>query len=600
MVTIIETLTFTVGTIFVGILLILAIASLTHPHTAILGLYGAVFASLLALIWFSILFLVGLDWVFAWVAIVLGIVIGYFLAFYVQMTQLPQMVALLNGLGGAAAVLLGISTFFEPGLFNVITILVAVFLAIWIGAATFWGSMIAVAKLSDRPKILARDYGGPIRTLLFLLTLAGIIALLVLLLLQDVGSAIGWWFILGILVLSSILGALFVMGIGGADMPVAISVLNSLSGAATAAAGFLIRSDFVVVLGALVFASGAILAWLMAKAMNRNLAAVIWGKWSGSKTEKGAKAERERVTSWTPDEVAKELAKAKRVMIIPGYGLAVSRAQFATVDLANRLRDMGIKVTFVLHPVAGRMPGHMSVEEANSRMESVDVALVIGANDTVNPSAIEDPNSPIAGMPIVEVHRAKMVVMLKRSLSFGYAAIDNPLWYRENCNMLYSDAKQGVEDIIAALPKSQNNRQVADEVEEDDELETPCVEEEEDPFGGVPFERRVRVFVPKEKEPETRVALTPAIVKKLSRLGFYVFVQSGAGDLSRFNDEQYELAGAVIVNDYNEGVDCLRESYVTDSPVLEEQIVLSTTEFVNNENEMENYDQDYYIAEEDT
>ncbi|KAL0236475.1 hypothetical protein GEMRC1_003057 [Eukaryota sp. GEM-RC1] len=292
------------------------------------------------------------------------------------------------------------------------------------------------------------------------------------------------------------------------------------------------------------------------------------GKWTGTKST-STKAEKERIQSSNPQEVADLLSRAKKVLIVPGYGLAVSRGQFACVAVAETLVQRGIKVSFVTHPVAGRMPGHMSVilgeakvpwsqiedvEDVNKVMETYDVAIAIGSNDIVNPAAIDDVDSPIYGMPIVEVHRAKTVVMIKRSLSFGYAKIDNPLWYKENCKMLFSDAKESMENILAALPKEKTTRTQA--VEEEDSSAVVMKEEEEEkiPFGGVPQEKRVRVLVPREEDPETRVSLAPEHVEKLTDLGFEVYVESGAGDLAGFYDDQYLAAGGFIVGSFVEGV----------------------------------------------
>ncbi|KAL0235921.1 hypothetical protein GEMRC1_002503 [Eukaryota sp. GEM-RC1] len=252
MVTIIDNFTFTLGTIFVGLLLVIAIHSLTTPRSALLGLYGAIIASVLAIAWFSILFLTGLGWVFAFVPLLFGALIGFFLARVVRMTSLPQLVALLNGLGGLAAILLGLSTFFEPDIFDTTALLLAVFLPVWIGAVTFAGSLVAVAKLYGKPKIFARDYQSISRTVLFGLIFLGLIVLLVLFLTTSPGATFGWVLLMAIIALSLIQGVVFVVGIGSADMPIAVSTLNALSGAAGTTAGFLLRNDLLVIIGAIV------------------------------------------------------------------------------------------------------------------------------------------------------------------------------------------------------------------------------------------------------------------------------------------------------------------------------------------------------------
>ncbi|KAL0224212.1 hypothetical protein P9112_003602 [Eukaryota sp. TZLM1-RC] len=597
MVTIIDTFTFAVGTIFVGLLIIIAISSLKHPHTAMRGLYGAIAAAILAVVWFSILFLTGVAWVFAFIPFIIGAVLGLLLARLVAMTSLPQMVALLNGLGGLAAVLLAFATFYEPGLATTLPLLLAIFLPLWIGTVTFFGSMIAVAKLIGRPKVLANDYPGPLRMFAFLLSFVALVPLLVLfLILATMASFLGLWILLAIAVVSAIMGVLFVIGIGGADMPVAISILNSLSGAAGTTAGFMVRNDLVVIIGAIVFASGAILAWLMARAMNRNLGRVLLGQWTGTAAT-STKAEKTRTQEWKAEDVARALSQAKRVMIVPGYGLAVSRGQFACQELVEFLQSKGVKNTYVSHPVAGRMPGHMSVllgearvpwkqiqdvDDANREIEGVDVCVVVGANDTVNPAAIDDPQSPIAGMPIIEAHRAKRVVMIKRSLGFGYAKIDNPLWYRSNCYMMFSDAKQALEGIRDALPsdfKAGGAKHVVSEEVVDKEI----VEEEEVlTWAGLDIDRRTKIFVPKEVfKDETRVALVPEHVKKLSKMGFMVYVEKGAGERAKFDDLAYLNSGAVIVDNFDEGVKLLKneQDFVTVyEPVQEDETSSGHTE----------------------
>jgi NAD(P) transhydrogenase subunit beta len=395
------------------------------------------------------------------VAMAIGAAIGIWRAKNVEMTEMPELIAILHSLVGAAAVLVGYNSFLSEGdlVGSLATIhSVEVFLGVFIGAVTLTGSVVAYLKLST--KISSAPLTLPQRhkmNLVALLVSAGLMVWFV-----SSGSVVP---LLIMTVISLALGWHLVASIGGGDMPVVISMLNSYSGWAAAAAGFMLGNDLLIVVGALVGSSGAILSYIMCKAMGRSFISVIAGGFGGtpvSTEEKDYGDFRETNAS----EVAELLKAASSVVITPGYGMAVAQAQYPVADLTARLRKRGINVRFGIHPVAGRLPGHMNVllaeakvpydivlemDEINDDLKDTDVVLVIGANDTVNPSAEDDPSSPIAGMPVIQVWHAKEVVIFKRSMAPGYAGVQNPLFFKENSSMLFGDAKERVEDILKAL-----------------------------------------------------------------------------------------------------------------------------------------------------
>lgn len=396
----------------------------------------------------------------------IGGTIGARLAAKVEMTQMPELIAILHSFVGMAAVLVGFASYFDPaaGLYGAAETIhnVEVYLGILIGAVTFTGSVVAFGKLNG--KIGSKPLMLPMRHQLNL----GMVVLWVL---------IGSWF-LGAdhgegtfpLVLMTLIAFAFgvhmVMAIGGADMPVVISMLNSYSGWAAAATGFMLSNDLLIVVGALVGSSGAILSYIMCRAMNRNFVSVIMGGF-GTASDAGAEeGEQGEAVAIQADEVAQLMSDAGKVVIVPGYGMAVANAQHAVSDLTKQLREKGVDVQFAIHPVAGRMPGHMNVllaeanvpydivlemDEINDDLGEVDVVVVIGANDIVNPAALENPNSPIAGMPVLEVWNAKTVIVSKRSMATGYAGVENPLFFKENTRMLFGDAKDSVDAIKGCL-----------------------------------------------------------------------------------------------------------------------------------------------------
>jgi NAD(P) transhydrogenase subunit beta len=392
--------------------------------------------------------------------LVIGAGVGTWQARRVEMTQMPEMIAVLHSFVGLAAVLVGINSYLTETHADAVH-LVEVFLGVLIGAVTFTGSIVAYLKLSARIKSAPLMLPG--RNLINLGALvasAGLMvwflaspSLLPLLLMTVVALGLGWH---------------LVASIGGGDMPVVVSMLNSYSGWAAAAAGFMLSNNLLIITGALVGSSGAILSYIMCKAMNRSFVSVILGGFgaeggtvaSSGDTDYGEHREVQAA------EVAEMLKNASNVVITPGYGMAVAKAQYPVADLVARLRASGVDVKFGVHPVAGRLPGHMNVllaeakvpydivlemDEINDDLASTDIVLVIGANDTVNPAALEDPGSPIAGMPVLEVWHAKQVIVFKRSMATGYAGVQNPLFFRENTAMLFGDAKDQVEKIVQAL-----------------------------------------------------------------------------------------------------------------------------------------------------
>lgn len=439
--------------IIAAALFIFGLKFMAHPRTAVRG-------NLLGAAGMALAVLAALTGVQGWPVLVAGLVVGTvagaILALRIQMTAMPQLVALFNGFGGFASVFVaGGSLLLEPH--QTADSLLATGASGLIGAVTFSGSLIAFAKLQE-----LAWFKRPIR-IPWNQTINGLVALVCVALALLVLKA-GWLYI-PLVIVSLALGVMLVNPIGGADMPVVIALLNSYSGLAAAATGFVIDNNVLIISGSLVGASGIILTNLMCKAMNRSLTNVLFGGFGATATE----AQEDiyaNVRSTTPEEVAMILDGAKRVVIVPGYGMAVAQAQHAVRNLAKLLEERGATVEFAIHPVAGRMPGHMNVllaeadvpyeklkemDEINPTMDTVDVAIVIGANDVVNPLAKTDPNSPIAGMPIIEVDRARTVIVIKRSLSPGFAGIPNPLFAADNTMMLFADGQKAVLEIISAL-----------------------------------------------------------------------------------------------------------------------------------------------------
>jgi NAD(P) transhydrogenase subunit beta len=401
-----------------------------------------------------------------------GAFIGAILARRVEMTGMPELVAILHSFVGLAAVLVGISSYLAPGHAGAdvegaghIVHLVEIWVGIAVGAVTLTGSVIAWGKL--RGSISGKPLLLPGRHALNAVVAILIIGLMVPFL--DARGASGLNLVVAMTVLAGLLGAHLVMAIGGADMPVVVSLLNSYSGWAAASAGFVLENDLLIVTGALVGSSGTILSIIMCRAMNRSILNVVFGGFGTGESKApsaGAVAAAGEVRELSGPQVADALLAAKEVIIVPGYGMAVARAQNAVEALTRGLHDRGIKVRFAIHPVAGRLPGHMNVllaeagipydivmemEHINHDFAHTDVVLVIGANDIVNPGALDDPSSPIYGMPVLEVWKSKLVVVLKRGMAAGYAGVDNPLFFHENCRMLFGDAGKSMDALVAAV-----------------------------------------------------------------------------------------------------------------------------------------------------
>lgn len=458
----------TVAYIAASALFILSLGGLSHQETArkgnIYGIVGMAIAFIATALSSQVTGYVPLV-----SAIVPGIVIGAILASRVAMTSMPELVAILHSFVGLAAVLVGIANYLKPdstltGAEETIH-QIEIYIGVFIGAITFTGSIIAFGKL--RAIISSKPLMLPARHLLNIGMLVATVGLGVVFMGREFPDGLQPLLIMtGI---ACILGLHLVAAIGGADMPVVISMLNSYSGWAAAAAGFMLSNDLLIITGALVGSSGAILSYIMCKAMNRSFISVIlggFGEGSGKKAETGDQQTSGEAKSTNLDEVAELLHNARSVIITPGYGMAVAQAQHGVSEITKRLRNQGINVRFGIHPVAGRLPGHMNVllaeanvpydivlemDEINEDFSETDVVLVIGANDTVNPSALEDPSSPIAGMPVLEVWKAANVVVMKRSLASGYAGVDNPLFYKDNTLMLFGDAKKNVDGLLVHL-----------------------------------------------------------------------------------------------------------------------------------------------------
>ena len=457
----------TAAYIIAAILFIMSLAGLSKHETAKAGCWYGIVGMGIALI--ATIFgpdSHGTFWIL--VAMAIGGFIGVRKALKVEMTEMPELVAVLHSFVGLAAVLVGFNSYglaheADPVLQNIHN--VEVFLGIFIGAVTFSGSLVAFGKLSGKlfgRKVSSSALNLPHKHKLNLAALVISVFLMVfflnhpenifpVLLMTAIALAFGWH---------------LVASIGGADMPVVVSMLNSYSGWAAAAAGFMLSNDLLIVTGALVGSSGAILSYIMCKAMNRSFISVIAGGFGTEVKASSGDEEQGEHRETTAEEVAEMLKNASSVIITPGYGMAVAQAQYPVAEITAKLREKGVNVRFGIHPVAGRLPGHMNVllaeakvpydvvlemDEINDDFEETDVVLVIGANDTVNPAALDDPSSPIAGMPVLEVWKAQNVIVFKRSMAVGYAGVQNPLFFKENTQMLFGDAKERVDDILRAL-----------------------------------------------------------------------------------------------------------------------------------------------------
>jgi len=455
------------------ILFILSLGGLSNPESSRRGnLYGMIGMTIavLATVFGSRVTAAGIPWIIG--CMVVGGSIGLYAARIVKMTQMPELVALMHSLVGLAAMLVGFANYIDPVASTHFTGAektiheVEIYIGILIGAVTFSGSVIAFgklsAKISGKPMLLPGRHW---------MNLAGLLVVIwfgrQFLLADSIGAGMTPLIVMSVIAL--LFGIHMVMAIGGADMPVVISMLNSYSGWAAAATGFMLSNDLLIVTGALVGSSGAILSYIMCRAMNRNFINVIaggFGTEGGTPAAKGGADAAGEVFPIAATETAELLREAKNVIIVPGYGMAVAQAQHAVYEITKFLRDKGVNVRFGIHPVAGRMPGHMNVllaeakvpydivlemDELNEDFPDTDVAMVIGANDIVNPAAQDDPTSPIAGMPVLEVWKAGTSIVMKRSMASGYAGVDNPLFYKENNRMLFGDAKKMLDEVLVAL-----------------------------------------------------------------------------------------------------------------------------------------------------
>ncbi len=454
------------------ILFILSLGGLSNPESSRRGnFYGIVGMTIavLATVFGPRVTPAGYAWIIG--ALVVGGSIGLYAAKKVQMTQMPELVALMHSLVGLAACLVGFASYIDTSTVFPTTAEkaiheVEIYIGILIGAVTFSGSVIAFGKLSG--KIGGKPLLLPARHWLNLAGLLGVIWFGVQFLnAHDINT--GMLPLAAMTVIALLFGVHMVMAIGGADMPVVVSMLNSYSGWAAAATGFMLSNDLLIVVGALVGSSGAILSYIMCRAMNRNFISVIaggFGTGGGAAPAAAGAGPAGEVTAISAIETAEMLRESKSVIIVPGYGMAVAQAQHTVYEITKHLREQGVNVRFGIHPVAGRMPGHMNVllaeakvpydivfemDELNDDFPSTDVSMVIGANDIVNPAAEDDPTSPIAGMPVLQVWKARTSIVMKRSMASGYAGVDNPLFYKDNNRMLFGDAKKMLDEVLVAL-----------------------------------------------------------------------------------------------------------------------------------------------------
>lgn len=459
----------TVSYIIATILFILALGGLSNQETARRGNWYGIIGMTIALL-ATVFGVVERHFEVLLIALLVGGAIGVILARRVQMTQMPELVAMLHSLVGLAAVAVGFASFMDPDKHFVgieLTIHdIETYLGILIGAVTFSGSVMAFGKLSGR--ISGKPLALPARHWLNLGLLLGAIWFGREFVLHSAAGG-GMEPLLIMTVIALLFGIHMVLAIGGADMPVVVSMLNSYSGWAASATGFMLGNDLLIVTGALVGSSGAILSYIMCRAMNRKFLSVIaggFGTAGGTSAKGGDDEEQGEVVAIDAQETAAILAAAKEVMIIPGYGMAVAQAQHTVYEITKVLRARKVNVRFGIHPVAGRMPGHMNVllaeakvpydivfemDEINDDFPKVDVSVVIGANDIVNPSAMTDPDSPIAGMPVLECWKGETSIVLKRSMATGYAGVQNPLFFKENSRMLFGDAKETLDEVLKAL-----------------------------------------------------------------------------------------------------------------------------------------------------
>ena len=453
---------------------IYGLMGLTGPKTAVRGNYIAGWGMVLAIVATLIDIRATDNWWIIIAGLVVGVVLGVPPALRTKMTAVPQLVAMFNGVGGGTVALIAWSEFVNSAGFSKVDvvgepsvhIIIGTLFAAIIGSISFWGSIIAFAKLQELIGGGSIGFGRAQQPINALLLIAAIAFSVIIGIGASDGGVSQWW-IVGVLIAAGLLGLMVVLPIGGADMPVVISLLNALTGLSAAAAGLALNNTAMIVAGMIVGASGTILTNLMAKAMNRSIVSIVAGGFGGGDAAAGpAAASGGTVKSTSAADAAIQMAYANQVIIVPGYGMAVAQAQHAVKEMASMLEDKGVEVKYAIHPVAGRMPGHMNVllaeaevpydalkemDDINGEFSRTDVVLVIGANDVTNPAARTDPSSPIHGMPILNVDQAKSVIVLKRSMSSGFAGIDNPLFTAEHTSMLFGDAKKSVGEVTEEL-----------------------------------------------------------------------------------------------------------------------------------------------------
>ncbi|MDD2411402.1 MAG: NAD(P)(+) transhydrogenase (Re/Si-specific) subunit beta [Bacteroidales bacterium] len=455
----------TAAYLFASLLFIFSLSGLSSQATARRGVIYGIIGMILAIL--ATIAGENMDgYIYIILAFLIASVIGVMVARKVEMTSMPQLIAMLHSFVGLAAVLVGFGSFIDPDVAQMIAVektihMVEVYFGIFIGAITFTGSLVAWGKLTENISGKPFVYKGKDILNVVLLLVTIVLGVLFVMHMNEPHAIIYLYIMTAI---AAFFGVMMVMAIGGADMPVVISMLNSLSGWTASAAGFMLGNDLLIITGALVGSSGAVLSIIMCDAMNRSFFSVISGGF-GQEVKTGKKMEG-TVLSINHDEAAEIIKEAQSVIIVPGYGMAVSKAQHPVHDLVEKLRSEGKSVKFGIHPVAGRLPGHMNVllaeahvpydivmemDEINPEMHETDLVLVIGANDTVNPGALEDEDSPIYGMPVIEVWKAKKVIVMKRSMAVGYAGVENPLFFKENTVLLYGDAKDSVDKINAKV-----------------------------------------------------------------------------------------------------------------------------------------------------
>ncbi|AMY54566.1 NAD(P)(+) transhydrogenase (Re/Si-specific) subunit beta [Rhodococcoides fascians] len=454
---------------------IYGLMGLTGPKTAVRGNQIAAVGMFIAVVATLISIRDTGNWILIIVGLVVGVALGIPPARRVKMTAMPQLVALFNGVGGGTVALIAWAEFLDTSGFSnfnhgespTVHIVIGSLFAAIIGSISFWGSLIAFLKLQETLPGSPITIGKLQQPLNALLLIGAVAAAVVIGINATPGGGVSQWWIVAVLVLAGILGLTVVLPIGGADMPVVISLLNALTGLSAAAAGLALNNTAMIVAGMIVGASGTILTNLMAKAMNRSIPAIVAGGFGGGDAAAGlAGAGGGTAKATSAADAAIQMAYANQVIVVPGYGLAVAQAQHAVKDMAKLLESKGVEVKYAIHPVAGRMPGHMNVllaeadvaydamkemDDINDEFSRTDVTLVIGANDVTNPAARNDPSSPIHGMPILNVDQSKSVIVLKRSMSSGFAGIENPLFFAEGTSMLFGDAKKSVSEVTEEL-----------------------------------------------------------------------------------------------------------------------------------------------------